>query len=312
MLAIIASALLGLYVFFPDFLFTRLTAQFIELKKHQRSKFEDVVAGLTVAAIPFVITLTTSHFVWLIGHWPLPIIQTAAEKITEYKTVFSAAYSEPYFNAHQQQFWDAAKHVGIHQVRFLFWNYVCLVGEVLVVRLATKNFGNWRKYRIYRVLFGNTVLRRSSQWYVLFRAFMFPYDRKPKVMIDVLTTDNHLYDGELADYFMDSSGNLSEVLLKGFRRFRFAEFDKAREAAKPEGKKIKSADYWTTIPGANFLIPYSKIANINIRYVFTNETLAEGAQLVLRELKFGPGVTVEITGPEQDRASSLENFVSNN
>src|SRR5579864_3757676 len=116
MLALIASALLGLYVFFPDFLFNRFTAQFVELKKHQRSKFEDIVAGLTVAAIPFFATLLASHFIWHVGHWPLPVAESAADKIADYKTVFSAAYSDAFFNAHQQQFWDASHHVRTHQM----------------------------------------------------------------------------------------------------------------------------------------------------------------------------------------------------
>lgn len=179
--------------------------------------------------------------------------------------------------------------------------------QIFIVRQATKNFGAWRKNRAYAFLFGDPVLRRSSQWYVLFKAFMFPRQAKPKVMLDVLTTDNHLYDGELADYFVDQSGNMSELLLKGFRRFRFKEFEQAKEAAKPEGKKVRAEDYWTNIPGANLLIPYSKIANINIRYVFTSETLEESAQTALRELRLPGGVSVVITEPDQDGPSGLMN-----
>lgn len=307
MLAIIASALLGLYVLFPSFLFARLTAQFVELKKNQRSRFEEIVAGLTVAAIPFVITLFASRISWFAGHWPFPIDEAVADKYSDYRIVFSAAYSDNYFNANQKQFWAAAHHVWSHHLRFLIWNYVFLFGEIWTVRQATKNYGSWRKYWIYRKLYGDTVLRQSSQWYVLFRAFMFPYNRKPRVMLDVLTTDNHLYDGELADYFVDSSGNLSELLLKGFRRFRFAEFEEARKAAGNDRKGVRSAEYWTTIPGANFLIPYDKVANINIRYVFSESTLTDGAQLLLRELKLPSGVTVSFTTTQKDAAKATEN-----
>ncbi|MFI5089482.1 MAG: hypothetical protein ACHP7P_05450 [Terriglobales bacterium] len=151
------------------------------------------------------------------------------------------------------------------------------------------------------MLFGNTILRRASQWYVLFKAFMFPRALKPKVMVDVLTTDKHLYDGEIADYFVDGSGNLSELLLKGFRRFRFAEFEEARKA----DKKVKSADYWTVIPGANLLIPYDKVANINIRYVFTEKALSDRAKAVLADLKVPSGeISFIVTHTEDDHPES--------
>jgi hypothetical protein len=271
MLALIASAVLGLYVFFPDFVFTRITSQFVELKKYQRSKIEDIVAGLGAVAVPFIAALLASHVTWFFGHWPMPDSETVTGKWADYKTVLSASYSESYFNLHEHEFWTAVHHVLNNQIRFLYWNYAFLVLEAWGVRAATKYFGSLRTYKLYRALIGDTLLRRSSHWYVLFRAFMFPPNRKPKVMLDVMTTGNHLYDGELADYFVDSSGNLSEILLKDFRRFRFADYERARERARAEGKRAKTEDYWTTIPGSNFLIPYDRIANINIRCGFRSK-----------------------------------------
>lgn len=123
MIALIASALLGLYVFLPDFLFRRFLSQYVELKKNQRTRFEDVVAGLAVAFVPLVTTFVFTHFVSFCGHWPFPINEPLSEKLTDYKVVFSAAYSDAYFNAHQVEFWKAAKHTWTHQVRFLIWNY---------------------------------------------------------------------------------------------------------------------------------------------------------------------------------------------
>src|SRR5262249_13236029 len=139
--------------------------------------------------------------------------------------------------------------------------------------------------RWYRWIFGNTILRRSSQWYVLFTGFMFPKNQKPRIFVDVLTKDNHLYKGEIADYFLDGSGNPSELLLKGFSRFRRSEFERVRE----KGEKPNSNDYWTAIPGANLVVPYSNIANINIRYEFTEQALVKKARAILGELKISAG-----------------------
>ena len=305
MIALIASVLLGLYVFFPDFLFKKFLSQYVELKKNQRTRFEDVVAGLAVVVVPLVAAFIVTHVFSFCGHWPFPVEEPITEKWADYKVVFSAAYSDSYFNGHQQEFWNAAKHTWSHQLRFLVWNYLFLALEITVVGLATKNFGSWRNNRFYAFIFGDTVLRRCSQWYVLFQAFMFPRQAKPRVMLDILTTDKHLYDGELADYFVDQSGNLSELLLKGFRRFRFKAFEDARLAAQGEGKKVRSADYWTNIPGANLLIPYNKIANINIRYVFTSESLTESAQSTLRELRLPAGVSVTVTEAGGDPVDGL-------
>jgi hypothetical protein len=308
MIAIVASALLGLYIFLPSVLFSRFTSQFVELKKDQRNQFEEIVAGITVSAIPLFLAWSFSHLFWFPGHWPYPINGPSAEKFSDYRVVLSAIYSESFFQSNQRIFWQAAEHIWHHQLRFALWNYIFLIVEIIVVNQATKRFGDWHKNSVYRFLFGDLVLRRSSQWYVLFRAFMFPRHRKPKVMLDILTTDKHLYDGEIADYFVSSSGNLSEILLKGFRRFRKAEFEDARKIARAEGTANPNSDnYWTVIPGANFLIPYDKIANINIRYVFANDTLASGAQNLLRELSLPDvKVTVRFVTSEQDKVSPSE------
>jgi len=56
-IALIASALLGLYVFVPYILFHRLCSLFLRLKKFQRTKTDEIVFGVVVAGLPFLLTL---------------------------------------------------------------------------------------------------------------------------------------------------------------------------------------------------------------------------------------------------------------
>lgn len=280
MIALIASALLGLYIFLPDFLFNRFAAPYVRLKKLERSKIEDIAAGVTVALIPFLFTLVLTKFSWFFGHWPWPIDEPASAKATDYRIVLSGLYSDSYFNAHYSEFWNSLSHVRVHQARFLFWNYVFLAIEIAFVVATTIFFGSLHRYWIYRITIGKSLLRRASHWHVLLTPFLFPWRQKPRVMVDVFTTDNHLYDGEVADFFVDAKGELSGLLLKQFRRFRRAHF----EADRQRDPTVKSSAYWTSIPGANFVIPYDKVANINIRYVFATDALVQSVRTVLADL----------------------------
>jgi hypothetical protein len=52
MLALIASALLGLYIFAPYIFFHRVSSLFIRLKKFQRTETEEIVAGIQAYMAP--------------------------------------------------------------------------------------------------------------------------------------------------------------------------------------------------------------------------------------------------------------------
>ena len=92
MIALIASALLGLYVFVPYIVFHRLSSLFIRLNKSQRTKTEEVVAGIIVAGLPFV---ATSFLFWIgaIGGCcvPFPLADFPGQKTSDNHIVFDAA-----------------------------------------------------------------------------------------------------------------------------------------------------------------------------------------------------------------------------
>src|SRR5882762_177623 len=108
MIALIASALLGLYVFGPYVLFHRCSSLFIRLKKFQRSKTDEIVVGIVVAGLPFVLTLC---MFWTGAIRDAVVLfflaDSHVQKVTDYQTVFASAYSEHYFEDHKSESWDA-------------------------------------------------------------------------------------------------------------------------------------------------------------------------------------------------------------
>lgn len=83
-------------------------------------------------------------------------------------------------------------------------------------------------------------------------------------MADIMSKDDILYRGDIAEYFLDSSGELSGLLLKNPERFQF---EKLKEERKTDVAKDKDTDeYWKVIPGGNFYLPNNNIGSMNIRY----------------------------------------------
>src|SRR5256886_10774704 len=98
MIALIASALLGLYVFVPYIFFHRASSLFIRLKKFQRTKTEEVVAGGIVAGLPFAATFLLLSFGWICGSFvPSPLARSPPPKKFFFPPRFPASLPRPRF-----------------------------------------------------------------------------------------------------------------------------------------------------------------------------------------------------------------------
>lgn len=298
MLAIVGSALLVLYVFLPQFLFTILAFNFRAVVSPQRGRFGDILSGAASALLPFLAASVGSRAVWFVGHWPFAVEQSTAAKQADYRTVVSSLYSETFFREHLDATWTAWNHVRLHQLRFLFWMYLALLLQIVAVVLLTYYFGSLSRYAWYRGTFGRFFLRRASHWEVLLTGFAFPRSERPQVAVDALTTDGHLYAGTVADYFLRADGELSGVLLKDFRRFRSTQLEEDRKA----GLHPNPDAYWAEIPGANFYLPAEKIANLNIRYEAPLDELVKDVEQWVRSLSPGSSIVVTLE-PAEDTES---------
>ncbi len=302
MIAILGSLVLVLYVFLPEFLFTTLAFNFRKVNRVPLGRYADVLASAAVGLLPFVATYFASRWFWFVGHWPFPVQGDVNAKYADYRTVVTALYSETFFREHIDATWRAWSHIRLYQARFLTWMYLALLLQTAAVILLTHYFGALSQYAWYRRTLGRLFLRRASHWEVLLTAFTFPPKHRPAVAVDALTTDNHLYAGTVADFFLRADGELSGLLLSDVERFKFNKLEEDLKA----GLAPDSRDYWTEIPGANFYLPAEKIANLNIRYESPDRELLEDVEEWMKDLDPGSTITVTLeaaTPPHPDEHS---------
>lgn len=321
MIALLASALLGLYIFAPYIIFHRCSSFFIRLKKLQRSKTDEIVAGFVVAGLPFALTLVLFWGGYISGSMvPFPLVDSHLQKVTDYHTVFTAAYSDHYFTEHQAESWEALKRVYMRQGDFLLWNYIFLILETVIFVCLVRQYGRWKHFKPYAFLASRVLLPAVSEWHVLLTNFNFPAKEDRSVEVDAMSKDNILYRGSVVAHFLGANGELSGLLLENAQRFQY---DKLKEDRKSKLVPKKSNEqYWKLIPGTgNFYLPGDNIASLNIRYPLPRaeqerfvknlvERLFKGAKVETifptpEELQAGdiliPGVgKAEVKGPEQN------------
>jgi hypothetical protein len=266
MIALLASVLLGLYVFVPYIVFHRCCSFFIRLKEFQRSKTDEIVVGVVVAGLPFLLTLILFWGGHISGSIvPFPLVDSQQQKTADYHTVFTGAYSDHYFTDHQPETWAAFKRVCKRQVDFIAWNYGFVLVETGIFVGLVRQYGKWKDHKFYRWLASRVLLPAVSEWHVLLTDFNFPARENRSVEVDALSKDNILYRGSVVEHFLGVKGELSGLLLKNAQRFQY---DKLIEDRKSKLNFEKTNEqYWKLIPGGgNFYLPGDNIASLNIRY----------------------------------------------
>jgi hypothetical protein len=174
----------------------------------------------------------------------------------------------------------------------------------VTVAMATTTFyfGDLRQFKIVSLFIEKLVMPSVSEWYAMLRPFTFPRLPKRKVMIDVLTTNDKLYQGEVGDYHVDRNSCLTGILMKNARRF-----DRRGYARDLEEKRAgPTENYWRPIPGHALYMLADKILNLNITYL-PEERLDALAEKNLKKLNIDARVTVEtpITTTMQDKLDEI-------
>jgi hypothetical protein len=98
-----------------------------------------------------------------------------------------------------------------------------------------------------------------SQWHVLLTPFLAPDSR---IRADILCIDKTLYQGEVADYFLEGQ-RPSGIILSSPQRFNRTGYINDKEA----GKNPDKTKYWSAIPSSNLYSFADKILNLNLTYV---------------------------------------------
>jgi hypothetical protein len=292
-IALIASALLGLYVFVPYILFHRLCSLFLRLKKFQRTKTDEIVFGVVVAGLPFLLTLFLFwHGLININLVPYPVQDTHEQRVSDYRMVAASVYSEPHFKEHEAETWTAAARVYERQIDFLTWNYILVLGEIFLYAGLTAQYGRFRNNRIYGWVASKILLPAVSEWHILLTNFNFPPGEKRSVAVDVMTKDNLLYRADVVNHFLGNDGELFGLLLKNAQRFQYDRLKDDRAA----GSRKDNEEYWKLVSGGgNFYIAGNNISSLNIRYPLPELQYAEVVRNAVKglDLKGFQNVKVE-------------------
>jgi hypothetical protein len=278
-LALIASYVLVAFFFVPAALF-RWQPRSI-LQKIQRTRTEEITFAVTASVIPLVLSFICldlfSHWNVLPGNW------------TDYREIFAASYSDEFFRATQDKFWASLGRVSCGQIRLLLllWPLALLEGYIFLV--LVRNYGRWHDLPSpnllmkWRLRFVKWLLDGVSKWHVLLTPFNFVPDEHT-VAADLLTVEDHLYQGHVRDYFLDKDGELSGILLDKPRRFDRRGFVAAKE--KDPNTSVES--FWREIPtgtfDGNLYLPADKMLSMNVRYPFTEYGAAKVAASATEEL----------------------------
>jgi hypothetical protein len=305
MIALITTYFLIFYILVPGALFRFFTSWFVPLKLFERTRTQEATFAVAVALLPFALALFGVWYLPLMKDQPFSIRgESDADRRQDYHRVagiltssdasrllnVNPALMPPVAN---QDNWHALNRVLRRQVRFLTWYFLMTAGEGLLFGFLASNYGTWKiiegsktKRRpplfigLYNWIAPKLILPNISEWYMLLTDFTWPKHEEIFVRADILQTDGNLYQGRVADYFIDSAGKLTGILLEHVSRFdRQAYLDAKTNST--AGEFLPSTDFWRNIPSQNFYISQGSISNLNVRFVPRDETLISIAEKIL-------------------------------
>ncbi len=302
MTAFIFSLLFIAYVVIPGIIVRRLFSFLVPLRKIQWTRTEEVSSYVIACIVPFIIaTLFVRHVYWF-GHHPLAFDDSLTQKWSDYKNVFSASYSDKFYLENREAIWEAVRRIIRRQLRLLTWFYSATALVTFVMATATFFYGDLRRLKFFGWFIEKFVVPSVSEWYAMLRPFTFPHAPRRIVMLDVLTADGTLYQGEVGDYHVDGNSCLTGILMRNSRRF-----DRRGYARDKEDKKAgPTENYWRKIPGHALYILADKILNLNITYL-PEERLDALAEKNLKKLNIDAHVTIETPSlaTQQEKAAEI-------
>jgi hypothetical protein len=302
MIALLTTYFLVFYILIPGILFRFITSWFVPLKLFERTRTQEATFSVAVALLPFAIALFGVWYLPVMKHYPFPVTEgTFSERRQDYRRIASlltssdasrylvpnpsSAPSSAPPSANEAN-WHALNRVLRRQARFLLWYFVAIAIEAWVFGASARRYGDWQSRAAQcrrRLWFIRTfVLPNISEWHLLLTDFNWPRREEIFVSVDILMANGYLYQGRVADYFVDSAGKLTGILLEHVSRFDRQAYLDAKNDSK-SGKAIAASDFWKNIPSRHFYIGESSIANLNVRFVPKDETLISLAENILDE-----------------------------
>ena len=335
MIALFTTYFVVFYLLVPGILFRFNSSFYVRLKLFQRTRTQEATFAVTVALLPFAIALISVWYVPLTRSYPFPIDGTSiAERRQDYHRIaglLTSSDAAKMLNATpslaiapRDTNWASLNRVLRRQARFLAWYYLAIAAEGLLFGYLASRYGDWQTVesaserrsrrknkrsapiRAYNWIARKFILPNISEWHMLLTDFNFPKRDDLFVSADILQTDGHLYKGRVVDYFIDSDGKLTGILLKDVVRFdRQSYLDQKKASASPD--QVFADDFWKYIPSQNFYIGQSSISNLNVRFAPREDrTLLDLADEVLQQEDFQDTDVVEISPDGTERRVDTE------
>jgi hypothetical protein len=195
---------------------------------------------------------------------------------------FAGAYSDAYFEKNTEAVFHATKAVFWWNFSVL-WRMYTLVSLFSVgVDVVVYNFGSIRNClnnggRIskgLRRLLSRFIIPKVSEWHVFLSNMLA--DRKDiRIHADVLTKNDVLYKGHVADKTLKGDGALTCLILEDPYRFRRVEYMEDKKEARTSGIKINPEDYWVEIPSKSFIVMAPEIVSINLTHTSTSAVVED-------------------------------------
>jgi len=196
MVALIISYFVLAYLLAPRAIFRLCSGLFLPLK-FERTRSDEIAFAFWISVIPLLI----AWFGMLAFLGPL-----AQGTVRDYKEVFAASYVESAFARDTEKFWRSIQSVWLAQSEFFLFYYFLVLGEAVSFVALVRMYGRWKRFRPYARLVEEVLLRGVNEWHVLLTVFNFPSKPKRRVVADLLTQEDHLYQGDVANHFIDRDG----------------------------------------------------------------------------------------------------------
>lgn len=263
MIAWVAMAGVIFLLVLPNFVFRFCFSLFLPIKNYDHSTIEELYFALTNTLLVFLMSFFVVSYFW----------SATNEIVGEFSFVLPIYYLAVVVEA-------------------LLLGFLCCCYSWLKFKC-----GDTRFFKLYHAFAAKFLFRHIPEWHMILSDFG---EYKATVLVDVMTVENHLYQGKVGTYFTDKEGQLTGIFIVKAKRFQLDYYLKDREAnkAKPIG------DYWKPIPGKNLYLLADKIINFNVRYEVLSPSESEMEQLVLKELMKSMGgqklsVKVTISPPKE-------------
>jgi hypothetical protein len=283
MLTLLVTFLVTAYLLGPELLARFLFGLVVPRRNLILSKSEEFTRAILWAILPLSLAICFA----LLTHG-----LRRSGSLADVRTVFECLYSERLFEAHTDQFFRSLRSFAWMNVWLLSPLYAVDLVLSIALNLYVMHFLYWQGAgwwkRLARVSFEYLTVPRIAEWHLRLSGMLLP-GPDFELHVDVLTKANALYQGRVQDKSLNADGSLQSLSIASPRRFLRTDY----EAKRAKWPATESSGFWQEIEGNLFVVLGSDIANLNLRYLDIDGTLASEDKDFFRKIAARTGNPVK-------------------